>query len=494
MITKKNFTKTIQEQALVSLQKKIVMDTDTAVATLLKFSKQSHFVFFESISANIKHDRFSYFGFDPYMKIICLADKIILAYASGKTKTISENLYEFLKDLCDKYQVPNNKDEKFYCGLMGYMTYECMSFLENVPLSKNRELNMPFAEFILPKNMIIIDNLFNTTTIVRNVFQDHSKNNLEEYYESELNELNKVIDILLTPPKTQYPAIKPNLSQDITPNDYKSNISKDTFMEKTKQCKDYITKGDIFQIQVSRRIKTKLNSDPLTLYRQLRNHNPSPFLFYVKFEDSHLMGASPEILVGVSDNKMTIRPLAGTRKRFSSHRTEQEIETELLSDEKERAEHIMLVDLARNDIGRACEIGSVQVNELMSIEKYRHVIHMASEVEGSLKEDCSAIDALKYGFPAGTVSGTPKIRAMEIISELEESQREFYSGGVVFIDFQNNLKSSLIIRSMYAKHGNVYTQAAAGIVADSVPELEYKETENKMRACLKVMTKGEETS
>ncbi|RAP34469.1 hypothetical protein DID77_00820 [Candidatus Marinamargulisbacteria bacterium SCGC AG-439-L15] len=489
MLTKQDFTQTIQTQKVVSLYKQVVMDTETALATLLKFSDHSHFVFFESISANIKHDRFSYFGFDPHVKIICLADKIILAYASGKTQTITENLYDFLNTLCKDYQVPHNKDEKFYCGLMGYMSYECMSFLEDIPLSKKRDLNMPFAEFILPRNMIIIDNLFNTVSIVRNVFQDPSVSNLDDYYDSEVSKLNTVITTLLNPPTKSYPPIDTQLSQDIDPSTYDCNFNKEEFIRKTKQCKEYIKKGDIFQIQVSRRVKTKLHEDPSTLYRQLRNHNPSPFLFYLRFEESHLMGASPEILVGVSDNKMTIRPLAGTRKRFSSHRTEQEIEDELLSDEKERAEHIMLVDLARNDIGRACEIGSVHVNELMSIEKYRHVIHMASEVEGTLKPNCTAIDALKYGFPAGTVSGTPKIRAMEIISELESIQREFYSGGVIFIDFQNNLKSSLIIRSMYAKNGHVYTQAAAGIVADSIPELEYKETENKMRACLKVMTK-----
>ena len=207
----------------------------------------------------------------------------------------------------------------------------------------------------------------------------------------------------------------------------------------------------------------------------------------MKFDDYALVGASPEILVNVDNDKMIIRPLAGTRKRYSKEKTEPETCEELVNNEKEIAEHIMLVDLARNDIGRACELGSVAVTELMNTEKYTHVIHMVSEVEGTLRKECTSVDALKYGYPAGTVTGTPKIRAMEIISELEEEQREFYSGGVVFLDFTGDLKSALAIRSIAVKDGVAYTQAAAGIVADSLPEDEFKETKNKMRSCLSAM-------
>jgi anthranilate synthase component I len=210
-------------------------------------------------------------------------------------------------------------------------------------------------------------------------------------------------------------------------------------------------------------------------------------MFYIKFEETCLIGSSPEILVGVDDKEVTIRPLAGTRRRYSENRTENEIVTELLSNEKERAEHVMLVDLARNDIGRACVKGSVKVNELFEIEKYKHVMHIVSDVSGKLKPECTAVDAFKFGFPAGTVTGAPKVRAMEIISEIEPVQREVYAGGIVFFDFCDNLKSTLVIRSLMIKNGLIYAQAAAGVVADSDPELEFLETENKMKSSLHAM-------
>jgi anthranilate/para-aminobenzoate synthase component I len=211
-------------------------------------------------------------------------------------------------------------------------------------------------------------------------------------------------------------------------------------------------------------------------------------MFFLQFGGYQILGSSPEILVGVENGVAKIRPLAGTRKRYASDKTESQIMEELLSDEKERAEHVMLVDLARNDLGRVCEWGSVSVNELMVIEKYRHVMHIVSDVTGVLKPECDSVDAFQYGFPAGTVSGTPKVRAMEIISELEPVSRQFYAGGVVFFDFYDNLKSTLVIRSIAIQDGVAYTQAAAGIVADSIPEMEYFETQNKMRSALQAMS------
>ena len=473
------------KQPVVSLTETFVLDTETPVSVLYRFLDQPYFVFLEGVSENVKYDRYSYFGFDPYLRLSCKDTNCQTIYSSGNVVENSSNIYDFLEGVMSDFPLKGTTETPFDTGLMGYLTYECFSHLETVPVSKNRVMGSPWAEFILPQSVLVFDNLYHSITIVRNCFTA-GKTNPELEYEKTLSELKNIKKRILEPLTAPIVPLPNNIDNyDVLEADF--NVEKAAFFEKVERCKEYIRAGDIFQVQVSRRASVPFSEDPVLLYRYLRNYNPSPLLYYLKMDDRAVIGASPEILVNVESDKMIIRPIAGTRKRYSKEKNEDEICVELLNDEKEKAEHIMLVDLARNDIGRACEMGSVKVTELMVAEKYTHVIHMVSEVEGRLRNECSAIDALKYGFPAGTVTGAPKIRSMEIITEMEEDQREFYGGGILFLSFTGEMKTALTIRSLYVANGKAYTQAAAGIVADSIAEMEFIETQNKMRACLSAM-------
>jgi anthranilate synthase component I len=489
-LSKDKFISSYSTEKVISLSRKIVLDVATPVSVLHRFLEEPHFVFLESISEHAKYDRFSFFAFDPHVLINCYPDKISLDYADGKKEEKVENLYDFLDSFIKEYHCEDEDGINFQSGIVGTMSYECVQFLEDIKFPKTRELNTPLASFIMPRSVLIFDNLFNTLTIVRNVIPDAQNSKSPALiYEDTIKELDKLQTRIIEPMDD---VIMPfELVDKEEPIDYDCSIDDDSYKKKVDICKDYIAKGDIFQIQISRRcyIDLKEGDNNFMLYRYLRYQNPSPFLYYIKLKDEALIGASPEILVNVDDRVMTIRPIAGTRKRFSNNRSEKEIEEELINDPKERAEHIMLVDLARHEIAQACKSGSVKVNELMITEKYSHVIHLVSDVTGELKDGYTSIDALKFGFPAGTVTGTPKIRAMEIISELENIQREFYAGGIVFLDFRGNMKSALTIRSLYVKGNRAYTHAAAGVVTDSTPEMELKETKNKLRSCLSAMHK-----
>jgi anthranilate synthase component 1 len=264
-----------------------------------------------------------------------------------------------------------------------------------------------------------------------------------------------------------------------------SEIGEAAFLKAVEKCKRYIFDGDIMQVQISQRISQPFDAPPINLYRALRSINPSPYMFYFDLDDFHIVGASPEILVRREQDKIVVRPIAGTRKRGGTPERDKELEQELVSDPKERAEHLMLIDLGRNDIGRVAQTGSVKVTERFVVERYSHVMHMVSNVEGKIRGDVGTIDLLKATFPAGTVAGTPKVRSMEIIDELEPSKRGIYAGAVGYLGFNGNMDLAIAIRTAVIKNKTLYAQAAAGVVADSVPELEWKETQNKARAVLR---------
>ena len=471
---------------VVPISRTYVYDVDSPIRALYHFIDEPNLVFLESLSETLKHNRYSYLAFDAYEHIACHSDEIVSTIA-GKTNSSSENLYDYMESKLDYYKAIPKDSEPYAAGLLGTVSYECVKFLEKIDLPKLRTLNTPLAEYIVPRTLLIFDNFKNRVTIVRSVFMDEIMDATHAYSEavSKIEALKDTLYSELSNPPL--PLGDPIENYEDMPHE--TTVDRETFMKHVKTCKAYIRAGDIFQIQVSRRCSIMIDAHPIMLYRYLRNYNPSPFMFYVQFNENTYVGASPELLVNVDDRQACIRPIAGTRKRYSKEKTEAEIITELQTDEKEVAEHVMLVDLARHDIGRTCKIGTVAVSELMVIEKYTHVMHMVSDVVGDLQDKYSSVDAFKYGFPAGTVAGAPKIRAMEIIADLETEQREFYSGGVVFFDFKGNLKSALSIRTLMVKDGIAYTQAAGGIVADSIPEMEYKETEHKMKACLAAMHK-----
>lgn len=486
MISLTEATSYFQQFSVLPLIATVALDSQTPVTVLYKFLSEPNLVLLEGISEHVKNDRYSYLGLDPYIRIE-VQDVHDIHVIGPHTTLVKQDFYVFLKNLLSRFSI--SPDMPSFCaGLMGKMNYECFGFLEpQVSFAKKKTLKTSLASFILPRTVLIFDHHLHTVSICRHMFREEMCDNLplSQLYKDNIQVLESLKKTLMDPPPC-IPLLENNISHQEKIQAH-FNIETSSFIEKVKKAKAYIESGDIFQIQISRRASLPIEVNPLMIYRYLRSYNPSPFLFYLKLSEQYLIGASPEILVNVDQGIMCVRPLAGTRKRYSSEKSEEAIIDELLSHEKEKAEHIMLVDLGRNDVGRCCEPGSVKVTELMSIEKYTHVIHMVSEVQGRLKAGLDACDALKFGFPAGTVTGTPKVRAMEIISELEEEQREFYAGGVVFFDFSGNLKSAISIRSIFIHEGMAYTQAAAGIVQDSIPEMELKETENKMRSALSAL-------
>ncbi len=482
------FKKIYKQYDIVPIKLSLKISNALQIHDLLSLLHKDQFVLLEGVSQQVKHDQFTYLGIDPYLTFQDINGTIYEKYTShNKDFQHTEPIYDFIKKTLKRYQRIPAKLPVFAGGIMGMLTYESVRYLENINFNNSRKLDMPLSHFMIPHLMIIMDNYSQKIQIIYSIFTEFlTPELLAESYEracNKLNETKRLIESAISAASFEpLPLINPYKTVD-----YRCNMDSDTFIHHVNRCKQYITEGDIFQVQISRRISLPFSGNPYHLYCHLRHHNPSPLMFYVHLNDTHLIGSSPELLVNVDNGKMCIRPIAGTRKRFSKTRSESEIINELQHDPKEKAEHIMLVDLARHDIGRACQVQSVVVNDLMYIEKYSHVVHMVSDVEGDLLPQYDAVDALKFGFPAGTVTGAPKIRAMEIIEELESDQREFYAGGIAFFDFKGNLKSALTIRTILVKEGISYTQAAGGIVADSIPEMELLETENKMKMCLSAM-------
>ncbi|MEK7801621.1 MAG: anthranilate synthase component I, partial [Pseudomonadota bacterium] len=367
-------------------------------------------------------------------------------------------------------------------GLFGYLAYDMVRHVENIPNKNPDPLNMSDSIFMRPRTLIVFDNVMHKICIITPVYQ-HQKNTKIEaaiLYEECINRIAMVKDKLAAPIPPQ--KINSNLK---APLHVTSNITHDGFLDAVKKAKDYILAGDIFQVVPSQRFSVDYDLPAFSLYRSLRRMNPSPFLFFFQFPTFELVGSSPEILVRVRDGTITIRPIAGTRPRGLNATEDLRLEQDLLNDPKERAEHLMLLDLGRNDVGRVAEIGSVNVTDKFFVEHYSHVMHIVSNVEGVLRPDIDPLDALMAGFPAGTVSGAPKIRAMEIIDELENVQRKFYGGGVGYLGGNGNIDVCIALRTALIKDGKIYIQAGAGIVADSDPQSEYEETIHKAKAIIR---------
>ena len=483
MICFDEFEARTRQYAAVVLSDTCVLDSETTMTMVNKFQHEPTLCLLESADPTQAQYQDSYLAFDPFLTLTVQPDHSLSVTQSGQTTSVNQTVYAYLDAVLTQYALPSDM-AGFQGGVFGYLTYECAQFLESVPV---HETGQSLAQLMIPRTVIRINNVTHQVTVYRWVFADDwAHQPLQAVYDAAVSALGAVMTQLYQPAETPLPPLPigrpPTDSVALT-----SSISKPDFLHAVDQAKAYIEAGDIFQIQVSRQVSGPFSGDSLTLYRYLRYTNPSPFMYYARFGDVCLLGSSPELLVGVSDNTVTIRPIAGTRKRRSRTRSEAAIITELETDAKERAEHIMLVDLARHDLRRCCVNGTVQVNRLMTIETYQHVVHMVSDVSGTLAPDQTAVSAFQHGFPAGTVTGAPKIRAMELIHELEPGPRGSYSGGVVFFDFCNQLKSTLIIRSMFIHNGVVRTQAAAGVVADSKPEDEWLETNNKMRSVVEAM-------
>jgi anthranilate synthase component 1 len=374
----------------------------------------------------------------------------------------------------------------FIGGAVGYVSYDWVRFVEQVPDANPDPIGMPDLWFTFPEIVVIHDNARHTAFVVRHV-EVGADTNRAELYESALAELDEVVQMMRAPlpMESEREAVR-------TPMEVARSSTREEFHEIVKRAKDYIEAGDIFQVVLSQQFRVPLQVDPFTLYRQLRSINPSPYLFFMRCEGPVMIGSSPEALVRLSDRGIDVRPIAGTRRRGATPEEDDELESGLLADPKERSEHLMLVDLGRNDVGRVAEIGTVNVSEFAIIERYSHLMHIVSNVQGTLRADLDWLDLLRATFPAGTLSGAPKVRAMEIIDELENLRRGHYGGCVGYIDYSGNMDTAIAIRTMLVKDGEIFMRTGAGIVADSDPDYEFEETMIKVRALVEAIDMARE--
>lgn len=469
---------------LIPVYREILADFDTPVSAFLKIGKSPSFLL-ESVVGGEKWARYSFLGTNP-SKVIKGKGKKIELRERGRKPVVFEadDPVDVLKKEIGLYKpvdVPGLP--RFSGGLVGYMGYDMVRFFERVPDSKKPGIDLPDMFFMLADTMLIFDSLKQKIKIVSNAHVD-GKSPAKAYKES-VEKIDAITEKLKSSKlKVKSSKFKNRKSNNKFTSSFKT---KEAFEEAVLKSKEYIAAGDIFQVVLSQRFERKSDVEPFDVYRALRVINPSPYMYYIDTGDTEIVGSSPEILVRVEDKKIVLRPIAGTRKRGETETEDKSLEEELKKDPKEMAEHIMLVDLGRNDVGRVAEKGSVEVTELMAVERYSHVMHMVSNVEGNLVSGLDAFDVLRACFPAGTVTGAPKVRAMEIIDELEPIKRGPYAGTIGYFSYSGNMDTCITIRTLIIKDRKVYVQAGAGIVADSVPEREYTETVNKAMGMMKAV-------
>ena len=443
------------------------------------FLQDKNSFIFESVEKGVIKGRYTIFGKNPD-KIWEFNNKNIYYLNKNKKKKIKGDPVKIINNIIKNFNFKTPKKLPPLCSLLaGYFSYDTIRYFEKIKDTCIDDLKIPDIRIMRPTTLVIHDNLQKKIFFIKNCFSDKKISNYEKKYIDIQDELNNII--IQSKISVSYSDKK------LVKKKIKSNISKKQFLENVKKAKKYIQIGDIFQVVLSQRFETKLTKKPLSIYKRLRLTNPSPFMFYFNFNDFQIIGASPEILVRLRNNKVTIRPIAGTRPRGKNLSEDNFYKKDLLSDKKEISEHLMLLDLGRNDIGKISKINTVKVTEQFKIEKYSHVMHIVSNVTGQFDKKRSKYDTLMAGFPAGTVSGAPKIRAMEIIDELEKNKRKIYAGGIGYFSANGDFDTCIALRTALAKNGKYYVQAGAGIVADSIPEKEFQETVNKSKALIKAL-------
>ena len=481
-----DFQQLAQRGNLVPVYREIMADLDTPVSAFLKVAADaSHAFLLESVHGGEKWGRYSILGMNPAAIFTAVGKRVEIQFV-GQSATVIEGRdpMDILKEFMDRYQPVNVEGlPRFHGGAVGYFGYDMVRFFETIPDNNPDTLGTPDAIFMLTDLVLIFDNLLGKLKVVANVFVEPNKP-LQRLYQQAQQRIDAVIKALrnVIAKTGDVPA-----KRTVQESDFHCEMSKEQFMSAVDRAKEYILAGDIFQVVLSQRFSIPFNHSPISLYRALRASNPSPYLFLLRLGNFSLVGSSPEILVRQEKDVVTVRPIAGTRRRGVDETQDQALEKELLADPKELAEHIMLVDLGRNDLGRVAKTGSVRVTERFIIERYSHVMHIVSNVEGRLKDGLDSFAVVAATFPAGTVSGAPKIRAMEIIDELEVSRRGPYAGTVGYLSFSKSMDLAITIRTAVIKDGTLFIQAGAGIVADSKPEREYEETMEKARAIFRAV-------
>ncbi len=501
--TFQEFIKLTKASNVIPVYKEVSADLDTPVSSFLKLKKDEYSFLLESVEGQEKIARYSFLGTNPGLifrnkgreiEIICRDKKLcsdIWGFKNNPRKfQVGTDLLRVIEELMSGFKPAQVKGlPRFFGGLVGFMGYDCVRFFEKLPDKNPDNLKLPDAVFILTDTILLFDHVNHTIKIVSNCFFPQgnlkvSPGRAKKVYEAAISKIQAIEKDLVKPISLKGIEAKRNKKKiKIT-----SNFEKSEFCGIVNKAKEHIKKGDIIQVVLSQRFKAEIQEQPLEIYRRLRSLNPSPYMFFLKLKELTLIGSSPEILVRCEDGLVQTRPIAGTRARGRNEAEDKALEQELLNDEKEKAEHLMLVDLGRNDIGRVCKTGSVKVDDFMSVERYSHVMHIVSEVSGALDKKYSVYDALRACFPAGTVSGSPKVRAMEIIDELENSRRGTYAGSVGYFSFSGNLDTCITIRTICVRGSTAYIQVGAGIVADSQGKREYLETINKAKALFEAIT------
>ena len=470
------------EGNLVPVWKVLTADLETPVSAYLKLAERADYAFLlESVEGGERIGRYTYVGAEPCMIVTANGDQIEIRQGATLTRRRGD-FFEVLKELAGQFS-PAGTDSlpPFSAGAVGYAGYDLVRQIEPcVPPFRKDDVKAPDAVFMFFTSVLVFDHVKHQIYVIANA-RTGGQDDLEGRYRTALAEVESLETCL------SKPVVAPDRATTTGPLELVSNIGREAFCTGVEKAREYILAGDIFQVVLSQRLEMEPGVHPFQIYRALRTVNPSPYLFYLQLGDTAIVGSSPEMLVKVEGRTIEYRPIAGTRPRGATPEEDRALAEDLLADAKETAEHVMLVDLGRNDVGRVSEYGSVRVPEFKIIEYYSHVMHIVSSVFGTLREDSDAFDTLKACFPAGTVSGAPKVRAMEIIAEIEPTKRGVYSGSVMYLDFSGSLTSAIAIRTMMVRGDQAYLQVGAGIVADSVPEREWDETMNKARALLKAV-------
>ena len=468
---------------LIPVYKEILADMETPVSALMKLASSDHVFLLESVEGGEKWGRYTFLGSEPAMIFKIRGDDVLIQ----KDKDVrcykhNGNPMKFLKELLHKYRpVAVEGLPRFYGGAVGFLGYDMVRFFEKVTMSSHDDLKTDDAVFLITDTLVVFDNVKHTIKVVSCAStEEHIEH--ETVYNNTIHKIDGIIKTLKEPHKKQE-------QQQHADKTFKhhSNMTPEAFGDMVKQAKEYIVAGDIIQAVLSQRFHVRNGLNPVDLYRALRFVNPSPYLFFLKLEDMFLIGSSPEVMVRLEEGVAELRPIAGTRRRGRNEQEDRHLADELLEDPKERAEHVMLVDLGRNDLGRVAQIGTIQVNQLMVVERYSHVMHLVSNIQAQLSPGKDCFDLLKASFPAGTLSGAPKVRAMEIIDELEPTRRGPYGGAVGYFSYSGNMDLCITIRTMLVKNGKIFIQVGAGIVADSDPDREYQETLNKVEGMIQAI-------
>lgn len=479
------------EASLVPVYRTLLSDTLTPVSAYHRCAWKGPSFLFESVVGGEKVGRYSFLGGDPFLRIDAYGNRVVLTDGHERTEKVVDDPLVELQNIVEAHQAVHLPGLPRFCGgAVGYAGYDVIRYTENLPDPPQDDRNLPDLSFACYDRMVIFDHIQKTVMVVAHARTDTG--NLVAEYELACARVDELCWRLQHAEDDLQPCDIEIDRRRQPQKSWTSNFTQPEFEQAVASCQEYIRAGDIFQVVLSQRLTVETGATPFEIYRALRVVNPSPFMFLLDIPGGMLVGSSPEIMVRVEDGETTIRPLAGTRRRGETEAEDRALSEELLADPKERAEHVMLVDLARNDLGRVAEYRSIQLDDVMVVERYSHVMHITSNVIGRLKPGMKALDALRAGLPAGTVSGAPKVRAMEIIDEFEHHRRGPYAGAVGYIDFTGNMDTCIALRTLVIQGNKAYVQAGAGIVADSVPAAEFEETLNKAKGMLRAIEVAEQ--